>query len=148
MVRAYQELENRRVDERVEADLGLRFYVEGFGREDRTFDYFVGPTNSGKTYAAIELLREAESGVYLAPLRLLALEVFERLKDLGVAASLVTGEERVTDSAARHVSSTVEWSISGARSTSRSSTKRRCCKTSNAAGRGRSRSRACARSAS
>ena len=107
-VRAYQDLENRRVDERVEADLGLRFYVDGFGREGRTFDYFVGPTNSGKTYAAIELLREAESGVYLAPLRLLALEVFERLKELGVAASLVTGEERVTDPAARHVSSTVE----------------------------------------
>jgi ATP-dependent RNA helicase SUPV3L1/SUV3 len=108
MVRAYQELENRRVDERVEADLGLRFYVEGFGREDRTFDYFVGPTNSGKTYAAIEILREAESGAYFAPLRLLALEVFERLKELGVPTSLVTGEERVTDPIARHVSSTVE----------------------------------------
>ena len=108
IVRAYQELENRRVDERVEADLGLRFYVDGFGREERTFDYFVGPTNSGKTYAAIQLLREAQSGVYLAPLRLLALEVFERLRELGVRASLVTGEERVTDPLARHVSSTVE----------------------------------------
>ncbi len=108
LVREYQELENKRVDERVEADLGLRFYVEGFTREERTFRYFVGPTNSGKTHAAIELLREAESGVYLAPLRLLALEVYERLRELGIATSLVTGEERVTDPAARHVSSTVE----------------------------------------
>ena len=108
LVREYQELENKRVDERVEADLGLRFYVEGFTREERAFLYFVGPTNSGKTHAAIELLREAGSGVYLAPLRLLALEVFERLRELGIATSLVTGEERVTDPSARHVSSTVE----------------------------------------
>ena len=77
-------------------------------RELRTFEYFVGPTNSGKTHAAIELLRAAESGVYLAPLRLLALEVYERLNDLGAPASLVTGEERVIDPQARYVSSTVE----------------------------------------
>ena len=91
LVRAYQELENRRVDERVEADLGLRFYVEGFTQERRSFEYFVGPTNAGKTHAAIELLREAGSGVYLAPLRLLALDVYERLGELGIPASLVTG---------------------------------------------------------
>jgi ATP-dependent RNA helicase SUPV3L1/SUV3 len=108
LVREYQDLENKRVDERVEADLGLRFYVEGFTHERRTLRYFVGPTNSGKTHAAIELLRAAKSGVYLAPLRLLALEVYERMRELGIPASLVTGEERVTDPAARHVSSTVE----------------------------------------
>lgn len=108
LVGHYQELENKRVDERVEADLGLRFYLESLTREARVFEYFAGPTNSGKTHAAIELLRGAESGVYLAPLRLLALEVHERLGDLGVAASLVTGEERVIHPLARHVSSTVE----------------------------------------
>jgi ATP-dependent RNA helicase SUPV3L1/SUV3 len=108
IVRAYQELENERVDRRVEADLGLRFYIENFTREAREFVYFVGPTNSGKTYAALELLREAERGAYLAPLRLLALEVHERLNELGVATSLVTGEERVLLPGANHVSSTVE----------------------------------------
>lgn len=108
LVREYQELENRRVDIRVEADLGLRFYLESFAGEERVFEYFAGPTNSGKTHAAIELLREAESGVYLAPLRLLALEVHERMSDLGIATSLVTGEERILHPAARHVSSTVE----------------------------------------
>jgi ATP-dependent RNA helicase SUPV3L1/SUV3 len=108
LVGQYQELENKRVDERVEADLGLRFYLESLTHETRAFEYFAGPTNSGKTHAAIELLREAESGVYLAPLRLLALEVHERLGDLGVAASLVTGEERIINPLARHVSSTVE----------------------------------------
>ncbi|GAC1542755.1 MAG: hypothetical protein NVS3B16_08130 [Vulcanimicrobiaceae bacterium] len=108
LLRAYTELENQRVDERVETDLGLHFYIQNFTREKRAFAYFVGPTNSGKTHAAIELLREAESGVYLAPLRLLALEIHERLESLGVPASLVTGEERVLNAAARHVSSTVE----------------------------------------
>jgi len=105
---AWRALENRRVDERVEAELGLRFYLEGFGTAARSLEYFVGPTNSGKTYAALEILAAAESGVYLAPLRLLALEVYERLIDLGARASLVTGEERIVDAGARHISSTIE----------------------------------------
>lgn len=108
LLQTYQLLENRRVDEKVEAELGLRFYLEGFGTHERTFEYFVGPTNSGKTHAAIELLRAAESAVYLAPLRLLALEVYERLNDLGTATSLVTGEERLIHPHAAHVSATVE----------------------------------------
>jgi ATP-dependent RNA helicase SUPV3L1/SUV3 len=108
LVREYQELENRRVDARVEADLGLRFYLEGLTHEARTFEYFVGPTNSGKTHAAIEALKEAGSGMYLAPLRLLALEIHERMSDAGIVTSLVTGEERVVVAGARHVSSTVE----------------------------------------
>ncbi len=108
MIRIFEELENRRIDEQVEADLGLRFYLENFTSQQRSFQYFVGPTNSGKTYAALEELRAAESGIYLAPLRLLALEVAERLKELGVPTSLITGEERLIDPHARHVSSTVE----------------------------------------
>jgi len=108
LVREYQALENRRVDARVEASLGLRFYLESFTRAQPALEYFAGPTNSGKTHAALELLREAESGVYLAPLRLLALEVYERLSESGIATSLVTGEERVLDASAQHVSSTVE----------------------------------------
>ncbi|GAC1537139.1 MAG: hypothetical protein NVS2B17_09440 [Candidatus Velthaea sp.] len=108
LVQTYQLLENKRLDDKVEASLGLRFYLAGFTTEKRTFEYFVGPTNSGKTHAAVEALREAQSGIYLAPLRLLALEVYERLNDLGVATSLVTGEERIVHPHARHVSSTVE----------------------------------------
>ena len=108
LLSAYRELENRRVDERVEAELGLRFYLESLTHGARALEYFVGPTNSGKTHAAIEALCEAESGMYLAPLRLLALEIQERMNDLGLATSLVTGEERVTCVGARHVSSTVE----------------------------------------
>ena len=108
MVQAYQLLENRRIDDKVDAQVGLRFYLEGFTTEARTFEYFVGPTNSGKTHAALEILRAAGSGIYLAPLRLLALEIYERLNESGATASLVTGEERVLRDGARYTSSTVE----------------------------------------
>ena len=108
LVQSYQRLENRRIDDRVEAELGLHFYLEGFATSERTLEYFVGPTNSGKTHAAIEELRAAKSGVYLAPLRLLALEIYERLSDLRVPTSLVTGEERILHPYGEHISSTVE----------------------------------------
>jgi ATP-dependent RNA helicase SUPV3L1/SUV3 len=108
IVQAYQSLENKRVDQKVNDELGLRFYLEGFTTAQREFEYFVGPTNSGKTHAALEVLRAANTGIYLAPLRLLALEVCERLNELGAPASLVTGEERVIREGARYVSSTVE----------------------------------------
>ncbi|HEY5348820.1 MAG TPA: helicase-related protein, partial [Candidatus Lustribacter sp.] len=108
LTQTYQALENRRLDDRIEAELGLKFYLEGFTTQERTFEFFVGPTNSGKTHAAIEILRESESGIYLAPLRLLALEIYERLNDAGTAASLVTGEERLLHPSAQHISSTVE----------------------------------------
>ncbi len=54
----------------------------------------VGPTNSGKTHRALERLKRAESGVYLGPLRLLALEVRDRLEADGFPTSLITGELR------------------------------------------------------
>jgi ATP-dependent RNA helicase SUPV3L1/SUV3 len=72
----------------------------------------VGPTNSGKTYRALERLGEAASGVYLAPLRLLAWEVSERLNDGGVPCSLLTGQEKEEKDDARHIACTVEMSSS------------------------------------
>ena len=44
----------------------------------RHFILHVGPTNCGKTYHALERLKEASCGVYLGPLRLLALEIYEK----------------------------------------------------------------------
>lgn len=53
--------------------------------EQTRYIIHVGPTNSGKTYKAIQRLveigREDGSGVYLAPLRLLAHEVYEKLSE-------------------------------------------------------------------
>ncbi|KAF2658772.1 P-loop containing nucleoside triphosphate hydrolase protein [Lophiostoma macrostomum CBS 122681] len=60
----------------------------------RTVHLHVGPTNSGKTYHALKRLEEAESGIYLGPLRLLAHEVYTRLNAKGRHCALVTGEEQ------------------------------------------------------
>jgi ATP-dependent RNA helicase SUPV3L1/SUV3 len=60
----------------------------------RTVHLHVGPTNSGKTYHALKRLEEAETGIYLGPLRLLAHEVYTRLNAKGKKCALVTGEEQ------------------------------------------------------
>lgn len=74
----------------------------------REITFIYGPTNSGKTHKALEYLREAKSGAYLGPLRLLALEVFERMNDAGVPTSLVTGELVQEVEGAMHTSATIE----------------------------------------
>ncbi|MBR1860311.1 MAG: helicase [Lachnospiraceae bacterium] len=74
----------------------------------RNFHLHVGPTNSGKTYEAIQHLKEAQCGVYLSPLRLLALEVFDTLNDAGTPTSMRTGEEHITVENSRVLSQTVE----------------------------------------
>jgi len=74
----------------------------------REIVFHVGPTNSGKTYAALKALEDATTGYYLAPLRLLALEGYENLKKEGVAVSLITGEEEIIDEESTHISSTIE----------------------------------------
>ncbi|KAF7903665.1 uncharacterized protein EAF01_006714 [Botrytis porri] len=60
----------------------------------RTFHLHVGPTNSGKTYHALQRLEAANSGIYAGPLRLLAHEVYTRFNAKGKPCSLITGEER------------------------------------------------------
>lgn len=67
-----------------------------------------GPTNSGKTHDAIAALAEAGSGWYLAPLRLLAFEIFERLNAQGVRCNLLTGEESIPVEGSRITAATVE----------------------------------------
>lgn len=68
----------------------------------------LGQTNTGKTYQAIQRLKQSSSGIYLAPLRILALEIFERLNEENVPCHLLTGEEEVLIEGAHHQSSTVE----------------------------------------
>jgi ATP-dependent RNA helicase SUPV3L1/SUV3 len=74
----------------------------------RKLYFYVGPTNSGKTYQAMQKLKEADCGMYLAPLRLLALENYEYLKEEEVPVSLITGEEEILDEEAGHICSTIE----------------------------------------
>ncbi|HET9645702.1 MAG TPA: helicase-related protein, partial [Burkholderiaceae bacterium] len=92
-------------------ELAFRGYPDSFGlarRLKREVTLYVGPPNSGKTHAAFERLAKADSGVYLAPLRLLALEGRDRLQARDIACTLLTGEEHVPVPGARVVSSTVE----------------------------------------
>ena len=68
----------------------------------------IGETNTGKTYNALQKMKEAQSGMYLAPLRLLALEVYDLLNSEGTPCSLKTGEEEKTIPNSNHISCTVE----------------------------------------
>ena len=68
----------------------------------------MGPTNSGKTYAALQHLAAAPTGTYLAPLRLLALENYEGLAERGLKAGMVTGEEVLGEERPTHTSRTIE----------------------------------------
>lgn len=74
----------------------------------RHHHFYLGPTNSGKTYHALNSLIAAKSGVYLAPLRLLAMEVRDKLMSANVPCNLITGEERVIVAGAQHTASTIE----------------------------------------
>lgn len=78
------------------------------GRADQRIILHVGPPNSGKTYAALEALVEAGSGWYLAPLRLLAFEIFDRLNQRGAFCNLLTGEEHIAIPDATITAATVE----------------------------------------
>ncbi|MEM9705718.1 MAG: helicase-related protein [Pseudomonadota bacterium] len=70
----------------------------------------LGPTNTGKTYFAIERMLSHRSGIIGLPLRLLAREVYDKLvtrcspRDV----ALVTGEEKIIPKSPRYFVSTVE----------------------------------------
>ncbi|UIP34541.1 SUV3 family DEAD/DEAH box RNA helicase [Stutzerimonas kunmingensis] len=77
-------------------------------RLTRRWTALLGPTNSGKTHRSIEAMAAAEHGIYLSPLRLMALENQERIETMGVRCSLVTGEEEIIREGATHFCCTVE----------------------------------------
>jgi ATP-dependent RNA helicase SUPV3L1/SUV3 len=70
----------------------------------------LGPTNTGKTYLAIERMLGHESGMIGFPLRLLARENYDRVVRIKGASqvALVTGEEKITPPGARYFICTVE----------------------------------------
>lgn len=74
----------------------------------RKLTLFAGPTNSGKTFRGLNELVRHKTGVYLAPLRLLALEGQEEIARRGRVASFLTGEEREILPGADFVASTIE----------------------------------------
>lgn len=49
--------------------------------KNRKIIFHAGPTNSGKTYHALERFINAKSGVYCAPLKLLVAEVYHKCNE-------------------------------------------------------------------
>lgn len=74
----------------------------------RHFVLHVGPTNSGKTFQALERLKRAKKGIYLGPLRLLALEVYEKMRENNVACTMLTGQECLEMEGSAIQASTIE----------------------------------------
>lgn len=77
-------------------------------RMKRKIYIHLGDTNTGKTYNAVERLKEAKKGVYLSPLRILALENYDKLNNEGIVCDLMTGEEEIIKENSTHVSCTIE----------------------------------------
>ena len=96
---------------RLRDQVGFGAYIEKFGaarRLNRRILFHMGPTKSGKTYAALQALTAAPTGAYLAPLRLLALENYEALRERGLRAGMVTGEEVLGEADPTHTARTIE----------------------------------------
>lgn len=70
----------------------------------------LGPTNTGKTHLAIERMAAHSSGCMGFPLRLLAREVYDRVRAIkgDDAVALITGEERIEPKGARYMCCTAE----------------------------------------
>lgn len=79
-------------------------------KSDAPVQAVLGPTNTGKTYYAIEEMIRHSTGVIGFPLRLLARENYDRLVALkgAQAVALVTGEEKIIPRHARYYVCTVE----------------------------------------
>ena len=70
----------------------------------------LGPTNTGKTFMAIETMLSFDSGMIGFPLRLLAREVYDKIvKRVGVSnVALITGEEKIIPANSKYFLCTVE----------------------------------------
>ena len=70
----------------------------------------LGPTNTGKTYLAIETMLSFDSGMIGFPLRLLAREVYDKIikKISSDKVALITGEEKIIPPNAKYFLCTVE----------------------------------------
>ena len=70
----------------------------------------LGPTNTGKTFLAIETMLSFDSGMIGFPLRLLAREVYDKIINLvdPSLVALITGEEKIIPINAKYFLCTVE----------------------------------------
>ena len=78
--------------------------------KNKTLTAVLGPTNTGKTFLAIETMLSFNSGMIGFPLRLLAREVYDKIinKIDPSSVALITGEEKIIPSKAKYFLCTVE----------------------------------------
>lgn len=108
-ITAVMSLKRKDISSKILTEYLGEFWLHSQARKmKRKIIYHMGPTNSGKTYHAIQALSKAKSGCYLAPLRLLAGELYDTLNEKGVPTSLLTGEEVIETPESTHYSSTIE----------------------------------------
>ena len=92
-------------------DYHIRYFPDARRTKRKVFMH-TGPTNSGKTYAAMQCYLNAESGLYAAPLRTLAYETFVRTNNEGIDCDMFTGEQKIykrnADNPSSHISCTTE----------------------------------------
>ena len=64
---------------------------------DNNVTFILGPTNTGKTFMAIERMVSYDNGIIGLPLRLLAREVYDKIviKKGKLNTALITGEEQM-----------------------------------------------------
>lgn len=76
----------------------------------KTVTAVLGPTNTGKTHLAVERMLGHGSGMIGLPLRLLAREIYDRVRQRAgdAAVALVTGEEKIIPAQPRYWVCTVE----------------------------------------
>ena len=77
---------------------------------DNNVTFILGPTNTGKTFMAIERMVSYDNGIIGLPLRLLAREVYDKIvvKKGKLNTALITGEEQIIPPRARYFICTVE----------------------------------------
>ncbi|KMZ57967.1 hypothetical protein ZOSMA_806G00030 [Zostera marina] len=73
----------------------------------RSIIYHCGPTNSRKSHAALKRFMDLNhKAIYCSPLRLLAMEVCDRLSASAISCNLITGQEKIMKPLTTHISCT------------------------------------------
>ena len=92
-------------------DYHVKYFPDARQAKRKVFMH-TGPTNSGKTYCAMQCYLNAESGIYAAPLRTLAYETYVRTNNEGIDCDMFTGEQKIykrsADNPSSHISCTTE----------------------------------------
>jgi len=90
--------------------VGKKFKIPKLEMSKNKITAVLGPTNTGKTFLAIETMLSFDSGMIGFPLRLLAREVYDKIikKVSPTKVALITGEEKIIPLNAKYYLCTVE----------------------------------------